>query len=248
MLQSLKHTPQWLAHISRKPQSMLALLRYRLQGWASLPTHTPHEKVLNHLEGEDDTFRHISFTFAVIALSARIATASGPLTREKYLAFRESFPLGGNICGKIRQLFLLACTNDTPAEHYMHQIKYMYPGRHDLFLSVVERLFRIAASEGAIDRASEFALADIAHGFDLSPASFAEIRARYDRPAQACQILGVTPDVPSSALKKRYHELMRRYHPDRYGAEELSDEIRLLLRAKTSEINAAYKILSKRVA
>ncbi len=248
MLQSLKQTPRWLSEAAMKPQSVWALMRYRLQGWASLPPAPAHDHVVNGLKPEDDTFRHLSFTFAVIALSARIACADGPLTKDKYIAFRESFPLRGGICGKIRSLFTLACENDTPAEHYTHQMKYMYPGKNDLFASVLERLFRIASADGDIGKNAEFLLADIAHGLDFTPAAFAEIRARYDRRSHAHIILGVSDGVKSATLKKRYHELMRRYHPDRFGTEELSDEIRLLLRAKTSEINAAYRVLAARAA
>ncbi len=248
MLQSQKHMPNWLNQVALKPQSLVARLRYRLQAWASLPARKPHDHVVSGLRQEDDTFRHLSFTFAVIALSARVACADGPLSKDKYIAFRESFPLGGGICGKIRQLFTLACENDTPPEHYIQQIRYMYPGKAELFASVVERLFRIAAADGYLGRKAEFLLADIAHGLDLSPAAFSAIREQYDRPTHAHVILGVTAETPSSVLKKRYHELMRRYHPDRFASEELSDELRLLLRAKTSEINAAYRVLSKKAA
>lgn len=248
MLQSLKQPPRWLINASRRPQSALARLRYQLQGWATPAMPAPHERVLNSLSEEDDEFRHLSFTFAIIALAARVACADGPLSRDKYIAFRESFPLRGDICGKIRNLFTLACANDTPLEHYVHQIKYMYPGKSELFISMVERLFHIAVADGTLGRKAEFILADIAHALGISAASFADIRERYAMPVHAHQVLGVSPGIKSSALKKRYHELMRRYHPDRYGAEELSDEIRILLRAKTSEINAAYKILAKRAA
>ena len=197
---------------------------------------------------EDDTFRHISFTFAVIALSARIACAEGPLTKNKYIAFRESFPLNGGICGKIRQLFTLACNDKTPTEHYINQIKYMYPEKSDLFTSVIERLFRIASADGEIGTIAEDMLSYIAHSLDLSAETFAQIHTSYEQASRAHVVLGVSQETSSALLKKRYHELMRRYHPDRYGTEELSDEIRMLLRAKTSEINSAYRVLSKRAA
>lgn len=248
MLQSRSHMPAWLARLASRPQSIMARLRYRLVAWTSLPASAPPEHVISALTPEDDTFRQLSFTFAVIALSARVACADGPLTKDKYIAFREGFPLGGGICGKIRQLFTLACTNDTPTEHYINQLRYMYPGKEELFASVTDRLFSIATADGLLTRESELLLSDIAHGLGVSPAAFAAIRERHDRPAYAHAILGIAPGFSSAALKKRYHELMRRYHPDRYGNEILSDELRLLLRAKTAEINSAYRILSKKAA
>jgi DnaJ like chaperone protein len=251
VLQLLKHTPRWFAAAAHMPQSMMAGLRYRVQRWMVLPCKLPSESILNGLSAQtqkDEAFRHIAFTFAVIALSARVACADGPLTREKYIAFRESFPLKGGVCGKIRNLFTLACANTTPFDHYVTQVKYMYPGKTELFSSLVERLFRIAAADGIISREEESLLGAIATMLDISPAEFADIRSRYDRPSKAHQVLGVGTQVTAATLKKRYHELMRHYHPDRFATDNLSPELQLLLKLKASEINAAYRVLAKRAA
>ena len=44
------------------------------------------------------------------------------------------------------------------------------------------------------------------------------------------------------------HAFMQRYHPDRFGGQQISPELDMLLQLKTSEINAAYSQLSKRAA
>lgn len=249
MLQLLRQTPKWFAAAVHMPQSLMAGLRYRAHRLLYLPCKRPSESILSGLAARDDEdFRHISFTFAVIALSARVACADGALTRGKYIAFRESFPLKGGVCGKIRNLFTLACANTTPFEHYVAQIKYMYPGKAELFTSLVERLFRIAAADGAVSREGETLLGAIAHLLDLSAGEFAEIRSRYDRPGKAHQVLGVGTHATADMLKKRYHELMRHYHPDRFATDTLSPELQLLLKLKASEINAAYRVLAKRAA
>lgn len=221
---------------------MLRRMKYVLQGrptW-SAKTHPAAPK--------DDTFRQLSFTFAVIALSARVACTDGPLTREKYVAFRESFPLRDGICGKIRALFTLACENHTPFEHYVAQIKYIFPDRRELFASLVDRLFCIAAADGSVSRSEEMVIAKIAHMLELSPADYAAIRARRHHPATARQVLGLGKRTTAGMLKARYRELLRRWHPDRFAAQDLSPEVQLLLKLKTSEINEAYRRLSKKAA
>ena len=240
MLQSLKKRPKWLATL--KPQGFLAGCKYRLETWLAKPTPAPVAPA-----PKDDDFRHLSFTFAVVALCARMARVDGALTREKYLAFRASFPLQGGICTKIRSLFTLACEDHTPIEHYVSQIKYMYPQEYDLFSSLVDRLFRIAAADGKLVSEEERMLSKVAHMLDLSPNEYWNIRARYENPS-AHHILGVSHKVKAGSLKKRYHELMRRYHPDRYAADDLSPELAMLLRIKASEINEAYRLLSKKAA
>lgn len=243
MLQTLKQTPRWLTHMATAPYLLAASLRYSFLCMAQAPARRPARPAI-----ADDGFRHMSFTFALIALSARVACADGPLTREKYVAFRENFPLRGGICGKIRQLFLLACRDTTPTAHYAQQLRSLYPNRPELYASVLERLLRIAAAGDVITAPEELLLADIARQLGVGASAFAQLLARHHRPVRAHQVLGLPVGVPSRTLKKRYHELMRRYHPDRFALEEISPELRLLLKHKTAEINDAYKVLSRKAA
>jgi len=196
----------------------------------------------------DDDFRQLSFTFAVIALSARIACLDGPLTPEKYIAFRESFPLQGGICGKIRSLFALACENKTPYTHYVMLIKHTFPGRQDLFLSLLERLFRIATTDGTVSLFAEQMLRDVAKTLDIGAADYARISNDHNHMAQAERVLGLGKRVSPHTLKERYIELMRRYHPDRFSGDKLSPEVEMLLKLKASEINEAYRVLRKKAA
>ncbi len=228
-------------------------MRYRMQGLTAkssrrLPKHVVDAILSGKYDGDSD-FRSLSFTFSVIALSAKVACADGELTRDKYVAFRDSFPLKGNMCGKIRSLFTLACNNTTPTEHYVGQIKHIFPDRPELFTSLMERLFGIATTEGTLTRESERMLGAIAHGLGIPTSDFSDMCARYSHPnltsAQAVQVLGVTAKIKASALKKRYHELMRSYHPDRFAGQDLSPEVFMLLQLKSAEINAAYRVLAR---
>lgn len=221
----------------------LAALRYRLLAPALAQAAAP---VRQRPPAPDEDFRQLSFTFAVIGLSARVACSGAGLTQERYITFRESFPLKGGICGRIRSLFALACRDTTPTASYTQQLKALYPGKPELYEAVLERLFRIAAAGGGIGAEEEVMLADIAHQLELGAAGFGRLLARHHRPAKAAHILGVEENTPARTLKKRYHELMRRYHPDRFATEEISPELRLLLRLKASEINDAYKLLSQK--
>jgi curved DNA-binding protein CbpA len=52
------------------------------------------------------------------------------------------------------------------------------------------------------------------------------------------QLLGLSADADRAALRRRYSELVRRYHPDRNGGDR-SFESRL------GEVVAAYQLLRK---
>lgn len=231
------------------PTRALAGAWYRLMGWTSEPASHIQGNVISGIAPQDDAFKNLSFTFAVIALSARVACADGSVTREKYVAFRDAFPLVGGICGKIRKLFAMACENEAPFETYVTQIKYIFPRRMELFHSLVDRLFRIAAADGEISKAEERMLARIAHLLELSAGEYTDIRDRYVSGVKPHHVLGIEKKRASkSRIKKQYHALMRVYHPDRFANENISPEVSMLLRLKTSEINEAYRILSRKAA
>ena len=50
------------------------------------------------------------------------------------------------------------------------------------------------------------------------------------------KVLGVSPDASDEEIKKKYRELARKYHPDNYVNNPLSD----LVEEKMKEINEAY--------
>lgn len=250
MLPSLKHLSlkEFLEASWAVPRQAMSGWWYRLHGWRA-PVARTNAPVMERITAEDDGFKRIAFTFSVIALSARVAGIDGALSKEKYVAFREAFPLSGEICGKIRSLFELAYSNPTGFEHYANQIKYAFPNQMSLFESVVERLFTIATADGALSRDTEFMLAKVARIFDISPASYSRIRDAHLSPeAVAKQLWEPAHRKQADQLKGRYRELMRRYHPDRHAAEQLTPEIELLLQLKSSEINETYRRLAKKAA
>ena len=245
---SLSQPNKKTSRLRRFFSSLLAGFRYRIYGLFTARIKPVSESILEGVARDDQDFRHFSFTFALVAISARAACAGGPLTREKYLAFRESFPLKAGICGKIRALFTLACSDQTPLDHYVRQIMYSYPKHDELYTSIIKHLFRIATADGTLAREAERVLASVALMLDIPPATYNQIHSHYAGPVSAHQVLGVKANAKPHVLKQRYHALMRSYHPDRFASDDLSPELQSLLQLKSSEINTAYRILSKRAA
>ncbi|HRI47122.1 MAG: J domain-containing protein [Ignavibacteriaceae bacterium] len=69
--------------------------------------------------------------------------------------------------------------------------------------------------------------------FDTTIATEAEKSVHYGK------ILGLTGKVSKSQIRKKYLDLIAKYHPDKVS--ELGDEIKLLAETKTKQLNAAYE-------
>ncbi|MDE3060758.1 MAG: TerB family tellurite resistance protein, partial [Pseudomonadota bacterium] len=158
MLQALKSRGLIAA---RLPRRLAAGMQYRLKGWleASPSTRKIHE-LFNKGVPHGGEWQQLSFTFAAIALSARVACSAG-LTRRKYAVFRECFPLEGELCGTLRSLFALACQSEAPIEQYVSQVKYAFPRNASLAVALLDRLFRIASADGPVAAPAQRLLADI---------------------------------------------------------------------------------------
>ena len=55
------------------------------------------------------------------------------------------------------------------------------------------------------------------------------------------EVLGISPDASDDEIKRAYRELARKYHPDNYQNNPLSD----LAEEKMKEINEAYDAITK---
>ncbi|MCE1190041.1 MAG: J domain-containing protein [Ignavibacteria bacterium] len=66
----------------------------------------------------------------------------------------------------------------------------------------------------------------------------------YERAKHFGRVLGLSGKVTKSTIKKRYLELIAKYHPDR--VDDLGDELKVLAEKKTKELNAAYEWMKKK--
>jgi DnaJ like chaperone protein len=244
LLHQLISTP---AKVSRAQRRLLVGLRYHIDGlWEDV--WREDRKTKRARLPKNPALRDLSFTYAVIALCARVARNSHGLTREKYVTFREAFPLQDDMCGKLRELFLLACEDENPTEDYIAHIVRLFPKRRDLHTSIASRLFAVASAQGTITKEDELLLARISHLLGISAMDYARIRAHHLEGRMAHEKLGVEKDAPLAAIKRRYRELMQRYHPDRFAKGRISQELEMLLQLRSAEINDAYRQMSKRAA
>ncbi|ANY19964.1 Chaperone protein DnaJ [Tsuneonella dongtanensis] len=112
--------------------------------------------------------------------------------------------------------------------------------------SSTTRAFRVDAGVGGVPR-----WADFDDPLEAIGARASDIRRRAQGRAQAARFtrdeqdalstMDLAPDIDRAALRRRYSELVRRYHPDRNGGDR-SHEARL------TRVVEAYQLLRKSAA
>ncbi len=237
----------WVMACAKLPRRGATALRYMLST-SDASMEKQSQGIALYAAEQEGSQKHISFTFAAISLSALVARADGTVTKEEYLAFRDCFPLTGGMCGKIRQLFLLACQSKEPFSTHVQQIRALFPQQIELYISLVERLLCIATADKPLTREEERLIAKIARLLGLNASEYSMLHERYSQPLPPHIVLGVKKRSPRVIIKKHYHLLLNRYHPDRYASVPVSPEVQMLLTLKTSEISQAYRALTKKAA
>jgi DnaJ like chaperone protein len=189
------------------------------------------------LPGEDP-----SFSTAVTALGAKLAKADGCADAAEYDAFSQVFQSEAESEGNIRRLYQLARQTTRGFESYARRLKKRYGGCPQLLEDVLDGLFHIAASDGAVTSDELVYLERVGELFGLSPLTFRRLKATHLGAANddPYSILGVAPDASDETVRAAWKAQLSEAHPDRARARGLPSEFIEVAEAKAAAINAAY--------
>lgn len=186
--------------------------------------------------------RSVAFTIAVIALGAKLAKADGQVARAEVSAFRRVFIIPRSEERNAARVFDLARQDVHGFDAWARRIAGMFPPGDPVLSDVIEGLFIIAVSDGALHEAEIIFIDEVARIFGVSPAQLAALRARHDPEQECppCEVLGIPIDTPLPEAKKRWRELVREAHPDRAIARGLPAEAVRLAETRTRALNEAW--------
>jgi DnaJ like chaperone protein len=189
------------------------------------------------LPGEDP-----AFSTAVTALGAKLAKADGHAQSGEYAAFADVFQPDEGSEGNVRRLYQLARQTTRGFESYARRLGKRYRSCPTLLEDVLDGLFHIAASDGAVTTDELAYLQRVSELFGFSGLAFRRLKATHlgfeaDDPYV---ILGVAHDAPDSEVRARWKQALSDAHPDRARARGLPSEFIEVAEAKASAINAAF--------
>ncbi len=198
--------------------------------------------VAGHLIGAREGEASITFTIAVIALSAKMAKADGVVTGDEVEAFERLFRVAPEERTNVRRLFDTAQRDTAGYEAYAGQIARLFAGNPGVLEDILDGLFEIAKADGVFHPGEAAFLERVAEIFGFAPNEFRRIRASHFAPDKADPyvVLGVAYDASEEEIKRAYRRLVRENHPDSLIGRGVPEEFVRLATDKLAAINGAY--------
>lgn len=207
------------------------------------------EAVRTVFEGDPETRRQVSFSVAMIALSAKMAKADGVVTTAEVDAFRSIFNYPAEEARNVARLYNLARQDVAGYEAYAEKISKMCGSGQKgcpVLEDIVDGLFHIAKADGALHEKEIDFLARIADIFGIGEDRFTILTERHVNPeGDPYGILGVSKADDFATIRKRYRSLAAEHHPDRLHARGVPVEFHAAANHRMARLNAAYAAIEK---
>lgn len=194
------------------------------------------------LPGEDP-----AFTTAVTALGAKLAKADGRVDAGEYDRFSEVFQSEPGSERNIRRLFDLARQTTRGYESYARRLAKRYRNCTQLLEDVLDGLFHIAASDGAVSDDELAYIERVGEIFGFSPLVFRRLKATHlgSSADDPYTVLDVAHDAADEDIRRIWKKRLSDAHPDRARARGLPSEFIEVAEAKSAAINAAFDAIMR---
>ncbi|MDD4373125.1 MAG: TerB family tellurite resistance protein [Bacteroidales bacterium] len=111
-------------------------------------------------------------------------------------------------------------------------------------LQLLHYLFGIAQADGQLPPKEVNTISTIAAYLGIGLSDFDAIKAMFVKDSNsAYKILEIQPEASDTEVKKAYHEMARKFHPDKVN--HLGEDVRKAAEAKFKEVTAAYEHIKK---
>jgi len=208
------------------------------------------EAIRTLFEGDPETRRQVSFSVAIIALSAKMAKADGAVVESEVQAFRQIFDFPEEEARNVARLYNLARQDVAGYEAYAEKLsKLCGSGEQncEMLESVVDGLFHIAKADGMVHEKELAFLSRISEIFRIDEMHFRRIMARHVHieGVDPYQVLGVSPKDDFTEIRKRYRRLVAEHHPDKLIARGVPAALHAAANERMAALNAAYAAIAK---
>ncbi|CAD7037857.1 MULTISPECIES: J domain-containing protein [Pseudorhizobium] len=208
------------------------------------------EAIRTLFEGDPETRRQVSFSVAIIALSAKMAKADGVVTEKEVDAFRQIFDFPEEEARNVARLYNLARQDIAGFEAYASKLANLCGSGDEncpMLENVIDGLFHIAKADGLMHEGELAFLARIAEIFRIDEEHFRRIMARHVHleGRDPYLVLGVSPTDELSEIRRIYRRLASEHHPDRLIARGVPAALHAAANERMAALNAAFAAIEK---
>ncbi|MCO6388053.1 MAG: TerB family tellurite resistance protein [Aliihoeflea sp.] len=194
--------------------------------------------------------RRVSFSIAMIALSAKMAKADGVVSAREVNAFQEIFEIPEEEARNVARLYDLAKQDVAGFDAYARQMAGLCGSGQPncaMLEDILDGLFHIAKADGYIHERELAFLAAVAEIFEIDEPHFERILARHTFGADSDPylVLGLAPDLPFEEVRRAYRKLVAENHPDRLIGRGVPEEFVAIATARLAAINAAFEMIER---
>jgi len=188
-----------------------------------------------------------AFSTAVTALGAKLAKADGRPDAMEFNAFSQVFSPDARSERNIQRLYELASQTTRGFESYAKRLAKRYRKCPELLEDVLDGLFHIARSDGAVTGDELVYLEQVSSHFGMSPLTFRRLKATHLGlgAEDPYRVLGIAPDATDQDLRKAWKTLLAEAHPDRAAGRGLPADFIAVAETKAAAINAAYDAVTR---
>ena len=205
------------------------------------------DRIGSRFAGDPHERRHMAFSIAIVALSAKMAMADGVVTFDEVAAFKRLVDFPQSQARHIERLFDLARRDVAGYEAYAAKIAALYESEDPILADIVDALFEIARADSLVHESEIAYLADVARAFGLSDEVFERVKARHVVPEEGDPylILGLDRALSFADLRAAYRRLVAEHHPDKLLARGVPSEFVAVANHRLAAINVAWGRIEK---
>ena len=180
---------------------------------------------------------------------AKLAQADGRVTRHEIDAIdafmREQLRLDDQTRAFAVGVFRRAKESEHDFEEFARQFADAFANDLPVKEMLVDLLLRVSMADGELHPNEERMIEEAAAIFGFGRDDYLRMRARVVPDVSPYyRILGCSPDDSDEAIRKRYRQLAKEYHPDRVIAKGMPEEFVELAKRKFQDLQRAYDEIS----
>ncbi len=187
------------------------------------------------------------FSLSLLVMSAAVMKADGVVKKSELDYVKRFFvsSFGQAKTVQLMQVLKELLKKDINIQEVSMQVRSAmdYSSR----LQLLHYLFGIAGADGITDESEILIIQNIAGYMGVTTADFNSVKAMFVKEVDsAYKILDIDAHVSDDEVKKAYHKMAIKYHPDKVS--HLGEEVRKAAEEKFQKLNSAYEEIKKRRA